>query len=207
MIYNFIQILKGDNTMLIFFTHNQIGKNVFNDLELSKHFGASGQKYFVRGNYLPDVSYKYKITKHYPDKSWDVVYKLIRQLETGELKEKDFLKTLGILNHYLCDFFCTAHNENPSVKNLFSHFIYEIKIHISFMHNEFKPLFNIVDTSNKLVNSKTSLFDFIKECHEEYLTKEKSTLVDLTYAISMCMLSVKYIVSLYSNQNHIGQIA
>ena len=80
---------------------------------------------FVYGNMLPDLNLKYRMTMHSKKEDWDKVVKIIDELVCSKEKINDDISIkLGMLSHYLCDFFTFPHNEAFG-KNIIHHELYE----------------------------------------------------------------------------------
>lgn len=80
---------------------------------------------FVYGSMLPDLNLKYRMTMHSKKEDWDKVLKIIDELVCSkELINEDISIKLGMLSHYLCDFFTFSHNEAFG-KNIIHHELYE----------------------------------------------------------------------------------
>ena len=80
---------------------------------------------FVYGNMLPDLNLKYRMTMHSKKEDWDKVLKIIDELAYSKEKiNEDISIKLGMLSHYLCDFFTFPHNEVFG-KNIIHHELYE----------------------------------------------------------------------------------
>ena len=80
---------------------------------------------FVYGNMLPDLNLKYRMTMHSKKEDWDKVLKIIDELAYSKEKiNEDISIKLGMLSHYLCDFFTFPHNESFG-KNIINHELYE----------------------------------------------------------------------------------
>ena len=72
---------------------------------------------YLLGNLLPDFNPYHKYVKHYKDYSLDYVHRLVNGIDISNLNEASF--KLGILGHYLTDYFCYPHNNNMTFKNDF----------------------------------------------------------------------------------------
>lgn len=95
---------------------------------------------FRTGSILPDFSPYHKHIKHYRDKSFTFVEKSIDNL--GESKNIDDLSLrLGIISHYLADYFCYPHFNNMTFtsKDILGHIKYEkeLNTYIRTFSNKF----------------------------------------------------------------------
>ena len=116
-------------------THKILANNILNQAsEENRHL--IDRKKFIWGNIKPDYVSKYKLKKHFYDESIDmIIYKIkyLSSLSENEIKyvygKKKFSAELGVICHFLCDYFCLAHNKRWKFKNHFKrHVSYEKKL-------------------------------------------------------------------------------
>lgn len=115
-------------------THRLIAHYVYNYIQLKAGIGLD-KKWFTFGNVLPDVKPYYIKRKHFYCVSFDYVISLINSLENDmdRISMKEFSLRLGIISHYVSDFFCYPHNDRAYFKGrLKEHMQYEYKLHSSF---------------------------------------------------------------------------
>ena len=100
---------------------------------IKKWYGIQINKYsFVYGNIIPDFSSDFTKTPHYklsmPNFIEDEVMSLsnLEQKNTADF-DKNLSFRLGIVCHYLADFFCYAHSPKFEGK-LLKHIYYEYKL-------------------------------------------------------------------------------
>jgi len=128
-------------------------------------------KRFVWGNVKPDCVPKYKFMKHYFDESIDMVVEKIIYLSSLKLEDiyynmtiGKFSEELGVVCHFLCDFFCAPHYyrwEFKSTSAVKQHMMYENKL--AKLAKEFK-LTGIINTDVKPSNIKS----FIMQLQKQY---------------------------------------
>lgn len=86
---------------------------------------------FIFGNLAPDIGLTYIYRRHQHSTSMSHLDKLILRLYYGIFHPNSIIFSfrLGIITHYVCDYFCYAHN--PAFKgHLREHIIYERKQHV-----------------------------------------------------------------------------
>lgn len=119
---------------------------------------------FRTGSILPDFSPYHKCVKHYKDKSFTFVDKSIARLEDSK-DINDLSLRLGIISHYLADYFCYPHFNNMTFtsKDILCHIKYERELnkYIEKFDNkftkeyEFKNFIQLIDAStNEYKNNK-----------------------------------------------------
>lgn len=113
-------------------THMILANNIINEANTKKNYLINKNR-FVWGNIKPDCASKYKLKKHYYDESIDMILDLIDELSSLSVNDvyynygkKKFSEELGVVCHFLCDFFCMPHNQRWEFKNAMKkHVVYE----------------------------------------------------------------------------------
>ncbi|GAA0078177.1 zinc dependent phospholipase C family protein [Clostridium sp. CTA-5] len=177
-------------------THKIIGQNILTYAN-SKSVYLINDYRFIWGNIKPDCASKYKLMKHYFDESIDVmVDKIIKlaSLSLGDIYYKisigKFSEEIGVVCHFLCDYFCAPHYYRWEFKNTIqvkNHMVYEKDL--GKIAKEFKPTGII--TSNVTVDN---VKEFILDLQEQY----KGSLDyknDLTYSYYVCDSIVNMILN------------
>jgi len=101
--------------------HYRIGKKVCGELQ---ELGLQvNEKLFHFGNFYPDLIHSYLWCKHEYQHSREYIHKKIEMLKKQPIF---FSFHLGVLTHYICDYFCYPHS-GVYDKNLFHHIMYELK--------------------------------------------------------------------------------
>ena len=101
--------------------HHKIGKNVCSELE---ELGWQiHRKLFLFGNLFPDLIHSYLWCRHEYQHSREYVRK---KLDVLKKRPRLFSFHLGILTHYICDYFCYPHSVCFD-KGLVQHILYEIR--------------------------------------------------------------------------------
>ena len=157
---------------MILNTHLTISNALIENLDSSKSFFIS-EKNFIYGNIKPDMTSKYVLHKHYLKESFDMIIGKIKSLCKLSLDfiEKyfsisKFSQELGVICHFLCDFFCVPHSQRWEFSHSFKkHVIYE------------KDLQSIAKDTNFKTLEKTSIHhigveEFFNKLYKEYVKKE-----------------------------------
>lgn len=85
---------------------------------------------FVLGNILPDINRRLHKQRHFMKDSLPFILNRVDQLKLASEKgvkpdSYHFSKSFGIINHYLSDFFCYAHQDGYD-KGLKAHMLFEL---------------------------------------------------------------------------------
>lgn len=167
-------------------THKIIAKNILVNIK-QYDFNIIDQKDFIKGNLKPDKISTYKLKKHYKDESFNMIINKICYLSSLSEEEiiknvgkKKFNQELGVVCHFLTDYFSLAHEERWEFKHKFkSHVNYEIvlgKISETYKFDTtcFKKDLDIVDIGR-----------FVNDTLEEY-KKVKGFEADIIFAQYVC---------------------
>lgn len=126
---------------------------------------------------------------HYKESNFKTILTFINNIINIGLMNNDisnalFSYNLGILNHYLADYFCSPHDDRKQYEgHLRSHLLYEKDLH------QYARSINVVDTLTipDIKSARQShIIDFIEELLGEYREQKVSYERDLTYAINAC---------------------
>ena len=178
---------------MILNTHLTISQALIENLDPAKSFFLS-EKNFIYGNIKPDMTSKYVLHKHYLKESFDMIINKIKSLCKLSLDfiEKyfsvsKFSQELGVICHFLCDFFCVPHIQRWEFSHSFKkHVIYERDLQIVTKETDFSklerdPIHNI------------GVEEFFNRLYRQYV-KEEDFKNDLFFSTYMCNSVVNYIL-------------
>lgn len=188
-------------------THVLIAQNILRDVKVDFKIN---EKNFIYGNVKPDMISKYKLKKHYLDESFDMIVNKIKKLASLSLldfKKKfsvsRFSQELGVICHFVCDFFCIPHSERWEFKHSMNkHVKYEKEL-ASFAKT-YIPCRDQYDVWGNM-----SVEYFLKEAHKAYKMNE-SYANDMQYAYFACRSIIKYIndsIAINTQSVYIGTTA
>lgn len=168
-------------------THKALAQGFINGIEDDKAFIISSG-HFIWGNLKPDSASKYKFKKHYFDESFDMIVKKIEFLSSLTLDDiyirysiGKFNQELGVVCHFLCDYFCVPHFQRWEFKSpgaVKDHVLYENDL------NKYAKLCTIRQDINTSLTSE-DIRIYIENLQKEYegnVSYEK----DLIYASHIC---------------------
>lgn len=151
-------------------THRIIAHNVFKNVNSNLNFKLS-KSMLSYGSMKPDIAPSLKSKKHYKDPTLDfVIDEVIKLMEIGLSEDvvsiNKFSVKLGVITHFLSDFFCLPHHDrNYFADKLKEHMIYEKNLHYKF--KDFSGLEKIKIPSIMGLE-KADIKNFIEELHYEY---------------------------------------
>lgn len=135
---------------------------------------------------------------HYKEKSFDFVINIIKELLYIEIYNKNskiFFNKIGIVVHFLCDYFCFAHNTSE-LDFIIPHLKYEKALHKLFKNNQFDILNqNIPNTFE--VYSLSHLIEEIDDRYKSYNSSPPSMEKDIYYAVEISNITCNFIIKAY----------
>ena len=173
-------------------THIIISKSLLDNIDDNKQFFLNN-KSFIYGNIKPDIFSKYKLQKHYLDESYDMVRSKIEYLSNLDLEtlekyytKNEFSQEMGVVCHFLADFFCVAHSERWEFKH-------SLKIHVKYENGLTKVAkdYNLKNDRRQYVDDVDSFFE---KLYREYKNNGNFEENDLKYAAYICNTVTNYVL-------------
>ncbi|MGL4654284.1 MAG: zinc dependent phospholipase C family protein [Sarcina sp.] len=182
-------------------THLMIARHVYHNLEIEEREIISYNN-FLYGNVKPDMVSKYKLKKHYMNESFDMIMDKISALSALSDEEINkmsatvrFSQELGVICHFLCDFFCIPHSQRWEFKH-------SMNKHVRY-EKELAGIAKQLELSDDRIKifGYYNIEQFILDTHKLYL-KSESYENDLMFATYICNSVVQYIIdSIEFNSN------
>ena len=174
-------------------THLLIGKSIVENINENKSFFIS-DKNFIYGNIKPDISSKYVLQKHYLEESLEMIFTKVEYLCTLNLdciskyfSISKFSQELGVICHFLCDFFCVPHSRRwEMTHSMNKHITYEKELSIVAKETDLRKF--------KGDNIEANSFrEFFNSIYLEYQSKTEYN-NDLLFSNYVCNSVVNYIL-------------
>lgn len=155
--------------------------------EKLEHEGLTNHKRaFCWGSILPDCKPSFLTTKHAFNDTFDMLQKRVEKYIEYSLKQKKHTKKaardLGQIIHYTADYFTFPHNKHYE-GNLKDHCKYEKNLLLQL--KEYLKNFDVSEKEEYEVHfdSPKDLFEFIRERHAEYVSRERNVEEDCRYIV------------------------
>ncbi len=143
---------------------------------------------FVLWNVMPDLAPSLLRLSHFKKDIYDLVMEKAQYLarEGASLSPSQFSKQMGILCHFMSDFFCYAHAEYFDGGKI-AHFKYEIGMQLFGYRN--REMLHAVDLISHAaaVDQSLALYEQINKLHEQYREIAPSWAVDFIYSLTACV--------------------
>lgn len=156
------------------------------------------RKFFIYGSIKPDYDPKLIYIEHYEKDSMNFVLDEIKYLSSLPYSsEKDFLKRysmrLGVVMHYLSDYFCHAHNNMILESHMLRHFIYEFRL--AGTVRRLKKYITIPVSSMVPPVFSGDIINYLKARLESYKNAKTSCINDITWALEVSFAVCLYIIN------------
>jgi len=184
-------------------THKLIGKSIINNI-IENFNIAVDQECFLNGCLKPDYSLPFFFIPHYKDKSFNYIKEIISELTnysfTNNKSIKNFYTKLGVVTHFLCDYFCYAHN-NKKFDNIFLHLKYERTLHNLYeeLTIDKTSIFTFENNNSTEVYSLNTLISFINDMYEKYSLSTPSMERDIYYSLTVSKFTINFIINNVKN--------
>jgi len=152
---------------------------------------------FMYGNIKPDIFCNYFKDNHTIKGSIEIVKEHSQKLINGNNNISRFSVELGVICHYVCDYFCIYHTDEYANNNIFKHIIYEKKLHARAIDMIEKENIKIKAKSNLL---EGNIVEFIYKMQEKYFNENQSLTRDIIYALETANTVAQGIIN-YSLKN------
>lgn len=161
----------------------------------------------IRDLYVPDLEEDHIKVKHYMVDAFPYVCQLIESLTKDYRLHKNmtapFSEKLGIVLHYIADFFCFAHAPTFN-NNIISHLLYEARLGLALnkssqtlqlktAHVQFMPVEDYYDICMNLYL-----------LHSQYLSSSPSIQTDRYYINQVSLLTAVSIIDLCKSRTNIS---
>ncbi len=155
---------------------------------------------FVRGNLKPDFSLLLIKVPHYKIPTSELVIREMDKLITHQANKfaactNDFSERLGVVTHYLSDFFCYAHSTGFK-GSVIDHYIYEKKLsrYRRAMKDKITDMIGSVPFANCGTDYQSAC-RFLDRLHAKYRSKKPSYARDLVYTVKAGIPLAVYLVT------------
>lgn len=193
-------------------THKIISEHLYENVR--SYLGVELNKNsLIYGSIKPDFAPHLLKLDHFKPQSFnlvmDEIHKLSRvSLEGNDQFMKDFSVQIGVVTHFIADFFCVPHNDRVTYRKatIINHLLYENKL-----HRMFKGFQDSIKVSNSLFNpdngSALQVKNMMDKLHKEYQSRQETMKNDLESSLRATTAVGLYIVYHAMNQFTLQSVA
>lgn len=155
-------------------------------------------KRFRFGNIQPDLANLFIHYSHRISSASGYVVNLMNKLLVMDpvAESSEFSQILGVICHYLTDFFTYAHNDHFQ-GGIFKHLAYEHFLHRFMLNSSFPDTSNTAQFLPRQNATLSELLEQILSLHKQYIASPQSTPKrDCAYALFACRLACQNLIRL-----------
>jgi len=170
-----------------FFTHLRMADTIF---EILNGDIILDRKQFRYGNVLPDLDKRMNRIKHTFEGSIGLVEEISASINSERMDIGEFSRSLGIITHFACDFFCRYHLDDEKHDDYFDHFFYEARLHSEYLMS--KDDLSILEGTHIVDGSDVRRM--VIELRDRYRKAGESIGNDILFAIGAAISSCEIII-------------
>lgn len=182
-------------------SHTKVAHILLGYIEESR--GVSFDKpAFVFGNLKPDLKGEYLTKRHYPSVMFDEVMERIENFtehyHISEENGRELSVELGVICHYITDFFCYPHNDDIYTHNLLMHYLYEKRISVRIGKKIDSEKFEKWAQPELAPQTVSGLIARIRQMHNEYVNQTEKHCIrnDIEYICRVLTIVVLSIINI-----------
>lgn len=173
-------------------THILIGKQVVRSVESILPVQFSLMSYLY-GCVIPDLSPRYTSVPHRLEPSLNLVSSLMdNTLHTtpqGNQEIQHYFTDLGIITHFICDYFCRPHNKAVGSGAL-SHAFYESRLALKCKYTDMANITTPFIIPYDAEKPARLLLQYLKYKHNEYLKAQPGMHIDISYSLQISTIII-----------------
>lgn len=170
------------------------------------------KKAFYLGSILPDLTPKMITSPHEFQTSYQElkgrIQTLLQDARSGEYKERVLFRRMGVVMHYLADYFTFPHNVTYD-GNLKDHCLYERDMkHAlrSYVRTpEAQEIFRLQQMRQGQIRTTGELFSYIEQMHRAYLKQPHSAQDDCRWIVELCSWVMIGLVNIIASFGAFGE--
>jgi hypothetical protein len=147
---------------------------------------------FAYGNIKPDLDNSCFNCWHTFEDSVDIVNAYTEELIKSKTSVKEFSEALGMICHFVCDYFCLHHGRQYWKMDPVAHGIYEVKLHLRFL--------KLYRNENIKISYKCkggeSLKDIVVKLRRKYNLEPDGMVKDIAYAVIAAAAVSEFVICL-----------
>ena len=182
-------------------SHNTMSNLIFDYITENTNVHLNKFRFKI-GNMSPDLPLYHSHLKHYKNQNYGYILDMIAELmetdPTDSSLVKDYSYRLGVVCHYVCDYFCLPHHNRTYFHDkLGEHLNYEMDLHRSiknFTKEDFLQQFSLQYIVTNKGGTPLDLVELIEDFHLQYMDEAPSFETDTRYAITVASTLASIII-------------
>ena len=170
------------------------------------------KKAFYLGSILPDLTPKMITSPHEFQTSYEElqgrIHTLLQDAGTGDYKERVLFRRMGVVMHYLADYFTFPHNVTYG-GSLKDHCLYERDMKYALRSyvrtSEAQQIFRLQQMRQGQIRTANELFAYIERMHRDYLRHPHSAQDDCRWIVELCSWVMIGMVNIIASFGTLGE--
>lgn len=152
---------------------------------------------FAYGNIQPDLDKSFIDCEHNLEDSLETINHNADELINSNVTVKEFSLGLGIICHFICDYFCLYHTYEYQKVNLATHVAYEGALHANFLQKQLKGGLNI----RFKCKPEHSVELMVLKLRKKYNSEPKGINTDINFSVIAAVSICEMITREWLNKN------
>lgn len=148
---------------------------------------------FVLGNVKPDYHDVDIKLPHVIEESADSIVEYSRKIVEEDFSIKRFSYGLGVISHFICDYFCLYHRDEYKEKGWIKHWIYEFNLHLKFLKGLISDKIQVNHNPDLW---ETDILLILNIMNERYNNDNDTLCKDIKYALTAAITVAESIICL-----------
>lgn len=167
-------------------THAIIAKVIYEDV-FQEHQLKLNKNQLIYGSIKPDLYSGFPKLKHFKPQSFTTICQDIAALSSARAEDNQatisrLSQKIGIVTHYVADYFCVPHNDRETYHNhIISHIKYENKLHQMYKDTTLPRKKNLLHGPD--FSRLDHVMNYLDDLHDAYATRHESLLNDMNSSL------------------------
>lgn len=174
---------------MIFLSHLLIGDLIYKEI-VARIDIKLDKVSFLYGNVKPDICNKDIKHEHIFNESINILEEYINEIKGNEESIKKFSENIGVISHFVSDYFCLYHIGEYGKKNIISHILYETILHFRFLYMTMVKKITFIEE----YEDRGTIKGIIQSMQNNHNLGKQTIDKDIVYALSTSILVLTPII-------------
>lgn len=168
-------------------THKIIADIIYEDV-YKDHQIKLNKTQLIYGSIKPDIYSGFPKLKHFKPQSFSVICNDISALSSSQTEDNrraiiKLSQQIGVVTHYVSDYFCVPHNDRATYQHhIINHIQYETQLHRIYKESDLKKRKVATDQWLDFSNVE-KVMNYLDELHDAYSSRSESLLNDFNSSL------------------------
>ena len=168
-------------------THKIIADIIYEDV-YKEHQVKLNKTQLIYGSIKPDIYSGFPKLKHFKPQSFSVICNDISALSSSQAEDNrgaisKLSQNIGVVTHYVSDYFCVPHNDRTTYQHhIINHIQYENQLHRIYKESDLQKRKAATDQWLDFTDVQ-KVMNYLDELHDAYSRKSESLLNDFNSSL------------------------